>query len=268
MKKIVCKAIIVVFMMLVITLPCSDVNCAESLRYSCSAQIYEALSGKGLDLFTEKTGISMELYVASSGACVYRVMQDMGDIASTTRPIYQRHKDYGLVEIPFCKDPLAIITHKAAPVDSLSSEQLQKIFAGEIKNWKTVGGPDLPIILVVPGEETGANKNFRRQVMKLREFQYDYLTYLSTRVLEAIEELPVGAISFISKGAQVNHPDIKVLSINGTKPSDQDYPYYQIFYLVVNGNPTGSIKKFVDFMHSESITDIIYEKGMLPISNK
>ena len=191
----------------------------------------------------------------------------MSDIASSTRPLYQRYKDYGLIEIPLCKDPLAIITNKSSVVDNLTAEQLQKIFSGEITNWKKVGGPDLKIILVAPGEETGANKNFRRQVMKLKELKYDYLTYTSTRVLEAIEELPVGAISFISRGAQINRPKIKVLSIDGKKPNAEGYPYYQIFYLVSKGQPTGSLKAFVDFIKSEKSQAIILERGMVPIND-
>ncbi|MBT3807381.1 MAG: hypothetical protein HN580_20580 [Deltaproteobacteria bacterium] len=246
--------------------PQAVANADQKLRYSCSAQIYEAFEKSRLDAFTKETGISIDLFVASSKSCVYRVMQDMTDIAGSTRAIYQRHKDFGLKEIPFCKDPLAVITHKDSIVNNLSPEQLQQIFSGGITNWKEVGGPDLLITLVVPGNETGAHKNFKRQVMTHKEIKYDYLTYTSTRVLEAIEQLPAGAISFISRGAQITHPNIKVLSIDGKKPGDRDYPYYQIFYLVSKGEPRGSVKVFIDFITSKKGKSIILERGMLPIN--
>ena len=267
MKKIINISSLIVASLLVLwtVMPLTMANAAQGIRYSCSAQVYEAFENSRLDAFTKETGIPVELFVASSNSCLYRVMQDMTDIASSTRAIYQRHKDHGLIEIPFCKDPLAIITNKSATVNNLSSVQLQQIFSGGITNWKEVGGTDLPITIVVPGDETGAHKNFRRQVMKHQEIKYDYLTYKSTRVLEAIEELPVGAISFISRGAQFTHPDIKVLSINGKKPGDKNYLYYQIFYLVSKGEPTGAIKTFVDFIKSEKGQSIILERGMLPI---
>jgi len=248
-----------------IIVPLTSVTAGQGLRYSCSAQVYEAFENSRLDAFTAETGITIDLFVAASESCVYRVMQDMTDIASSTRAIYKRHKDHGLIEIPFCKDPLAVITHKKTPVDSLTLGQLQQIFSGVITNWKEVGGPDLAITLVVPGEETGANKNFRRLVMHHKEIQYDYLTYRSTRVLEAIESLPMGAISFISRGAQITHPMVKVLTIDGEKPGDKNYPFYQIFYLVSKGEPTGTVKAFVDFIRSEKGKSIILERGMLPI---
>ncbi len=266
-KKIRTLNLIVAGLLVLLTIvPLVVANAGQGLRYSCSAQIYEAFENTRLNDFTKETGIPIDLFVAASNSCVYRVMQDMSDIGSSTRAIYQRHKDYGIVEIPFCKDPLAIITHKKNLVNNLSTEHLQLIFSGEITNWKVVGGPDLPITLVVPGNETGAHKNFRRQVMKHKEIKYDYLTYKSTRVLDAIEELPVGSLSFISKGAQITHPDIKALSIDGKKTNDKSYPFYQIFYLVSKGEPSGSIKTFVDFIKSKKGRSIIIDRGMLPIN--
>jgi ABC-type phosphate transport system substrate-binding protein len=241
----------------------SAATAGQSLRYSCSAQIYEAFENARLDAFTKETGISIDLFVAASDSCVYRVMQDMTDIASSTRAIYQRHKDFGLIETPFCRDPLAVITHKSLPVDNITTSQLRQIFSGSITNWKDVGGPDLPVILVVPGIDTGANKNFRRLVMRHKETTYDYITYKSTRVLEAIEQLPAGAISYISRAAMLSHPDLKALEINGQKSSDESYPYYQIFYMVTKGEPTGTVKQFIDFIKSQKGKDIIKERGML-----
>lgn len=237
----------------------------QALRYSASAQVFEAFENARLDTFTKDTGIAVDLFVASSQSCVYRLLQDMTDVASSVRPLSQREKDFGLVAIPFAKDPLAVITHKSTPVDALTTEQLQMLFSGNVDNWKEVGGPDLAVTLVVPGEQTGAHKNFRRQVMRHNDVQYDYMTYTSTRVLEAIESLPAGAVSFISRGAQITHPKVKVVQIDGTKPGDADYPFYQMFNLVTKGEPAGTVKVFVDFLKSGKGRNLILERGMLPV---
>jgi phosphate transport system substrate-binding protein len=237
----------------------------QTLRYSASAQVFEAFENSRLDTFTKDTGIEVDLFVASSQSCVYRLLQDMTDVASSVRPLSQREKDFGLVAIPFAKDPLAVITHQSTPVDALTIDQLQMLFSGNVTNWKELGGPDLAVTLVVPGEETGAHKNFRRQVMRHNDVQYDYMTYTSTRVLEAIESLPAGAVSFISRGAQINHPKVKVVQIDGTKPGDADYPFYQMFNLVTKGEPAGTVKVFVDFLKSGKGRNLILERGMLPV---
>lgn len=86
----------------------SDADDRGTLRYSRTAQIYEAFEKEALDAFTKETGIKVESHVSSSASAVYRLMNGFSDIASTTRELYRRHRDYGYVQIPFCKDPIPI----------------------------------------------------------------------------------------------------------------------------------------------------------------
>ena len=44
-------------------------------------------------------------------------------------------------------DGLAIVVHPGNPVDSLTTTQLARLFAGEIRNWRELGGQDLPVRL-------------------------------------------------------------------------------------------------------------------------
>jgi phosphate transport system substrate-binding protein len=254
----------VLFLVLSLTGP-MNASAGQMLRYSASAQVFEAFDNARLKTFTQDTGIEVDLFVASSQSCVYRLLQDMTDVASSVRPLSQREKDFGLVAIPFARDPLAVITHQSTHVDALTTEQLQSLFSGNVANWKELGGPDLAVTLVVPGEQTGAHKNFRRQVMRHNDVQYHYMTYTSTRVLEAIESLPPGAVSFISRGAQITHPEVKVIQIDGTKPGDADYPFYQMMNLVTKGEPAGTVKVFVDFIKSDKGKALITKRGMLPV---
>lgn len=93
-------------------------------------------------------------------------MNGYSDIAVIARKLYRKHEDYGYVQIPFCKDPLAVFSNCNCGVDDLSESQVQDIFSGDIVNWKDVGGRDLPIMVVVPEAGTAASKNFRRQIMQ------------------------------------------------------------------------------------------------------
>ena len=93
----------------------------------------------------------------------------------------------------------------------------------------------MPIMVIVPGKETAANKNFRRQVMKHSEINFDFMAYDSTMVIEAVKYFPCGAVSFISRGAAVHHPTIRTIKVDGYAPTDTDYPYYQTFYYVTKG---------------------------------
>jgi phosphate transport system substrate-binding protein len=237
----------------------------DKLSYSCSNQIYHAFDKEKIAAFTKATGIGVDVHTASSQSCLYRLMNDWCDIASTARELERRQVDYGYTQIAICKDPLAVITRKECKVDNLSEQQLQAIFAGEVTNWKEVGGPDLAVFVIVPGRDTAANKNFRRQVMKHKEIDHQFEAYTSTMVLEAVKYFPCGAVSFISQGAAIKYEDIQEIKINGFSPNDKDYPYYQIFYYVTKGEQSATVKKFIDFTFSKESREIITKNGMLPL---
>lgn len=265
MKKlsVVTLFFVAVFMM-VWAIP-GAANAEETLRYSCSAQVFEAFGTDRLEAFTKETGIKVDLHVSSSGSAVYRLMNDYSDIASAARGLYYRQKDSGYIEIPFCKDPLAVITNTECPIDNITSEQLKGIFSKRITNWKEVGGQDQRILVIIPDKETGAYKNFERMVMEREEeILYDYTSFQSTMVLDAIESIPCG-ISFIAQGGLTAHKGVKAIKVNGLAPRDKDYPYSQTFYYITKGEPAGPVKAFIDFTLSEKGIAIMKEKGIVPI---
>ncbi|UCH22245.1 MAG: substrate-binding domain-containing protein [Deltaproteobacteria bacterium] len=261
-------AIVGAYLLSGIVLTVNGVTAQELLKYACSNQVFNAFEMDNLKEFTKTTGIEMDVHTASSGSCVYRLMNGYCDIASTARELYRRHQEYGYTQIPFAKDPLAIIAHKRCGVENLASEQLQDIFSGDITNWKELGGADLPITIIVPAEDTAANKNFRRQVMKHKEIKHDFMAYDSTMVIEAVKHFPCSTISFISQGAALHHEEIITIKIDGYYPTDKDYPYYQIFYYIIRGEPAGDVKKFIDFTFSEQGAEILKRNGTLPIARK
>ncbi len=245
----------------------STVHAQEPLRYSCSAQIFEAFETERIPAFTEATGIDVELYICSSLMAVSRLMNARSDIASTTQRLSHRQLGHGYVETTFCRDPLAVIVNEQCRVTDISEKQLQGIFNRDISNWRELGGPDQPIMLIVPGKDTAAYQNFERQVMALGEIEYDLMTYLSTQVIDAVKRFP-WSISFIAQGAVANQTDVIKMRINGLSIKDKDYPYYQQFSFVTAGTPVGVAQAFIDFVLSEKGIQLIKKKGMIPILPK
>ena len=47
---------------------------------------------------------------------------------------------------PFATDALVFVVNQDNPVDSLTVEEIQKIYTGELTNWSQVGGEDLDIV--------------------------------------------------------------------------------------------------------------------------
>lgn len=241
----------------------SSLHAREVLKYSCSAQIYEAIEKERIEAFTKKTGIRVYVDVWSSASAVNALMRGQSDIASSTRALYHRHKEYGYQDTPFCKGPLAIIVNVKNPLTKLSEEELVDIFQGNLANWKELGGPDKPVFIIVPGKNTGAYKNFNHTPMRRRGIVFDLLSYKSTTVIEAVRRFP-WSISFITLGGCCPEK-VKVLKIDGLSPGDRDYPYNQVFHYITKGEPSGATKSYMDYALSNEGKKLLKAKGMVPI---
>ncbi len=240
---------------------------SEKLRYSCSAQVFEAFERERLQTFTKATGIEVDLYVTSSSASAERLMAGQGDIASIARGGTYPFKESGFAETPFAKDPLAIIVNARNKLANLTEDQLRDVFSKKITNWKQLGGPDETIVLVIPGKSTAAYENFGHLALKRKEIPFDIMTNLSTSALEVVKRFPA-AISFVTSGAIAKSGGVKMVKINNFSPRDKGYPYFQEFSFVTKGTPTGPAKTFIDFALSKKGKEIIEKRGMIPIGSK
>lgn len=62
---------------------------------------------------------------------------------------------------------LAIITNKQNPLTELTLDQVRRIFAGEIVNWRDLGGTDAPIrVTTRPVPETGVGVLFQQLILR------------------------------------------------------------------------------------------------------
>ena len=235
----------------------------EALRFSSSAQLYDIIQQKALDDFTAQTGVKVDLFISSSEAAMNRLYNQVCDVAGTAEHINYSLGDYGYKETPLCEAPLVVITNNATSIENVTEDQLRDVFSGNITNWKALGGPDQAIVVVVPGKDTAALKNFSQLALKRFDIRYDIMTYRSTMVVEVVRHIP-GSISFITKGSNTRDASIRILKVNGYAHTDALYPYFQSFSLVTKGTPGGAAKSFIDFMTSDKARSALTANGIFP----
>lgn len=138
------------------------------------------------------------------------------------------------------KDIIKVLTNKDVTVTSLSKEQLTAIFTGKAKNWSEVGGPSLPIVVVTGTKIPGTLKVFQKQVLGGAEYTKDAVA--STDAAEMKNQVAS------TSGAVCIGPMSKVdASINAPVIPEVGRP----ITLITKGEPSGGVKKLLDYIRGE-----------------
>lgn len=125
--------------------------------YTCSDQRRELLKKK---MLRSNTHASFENLINGSVNLVIAARA-----ASRDENKYAEERKVTLIEKPIAKDALTFMVNNENPVNSLSVEQIRKIYTGEITNWKEVGGDDLTIQPFVRNRNSGSQEKFETMVM-------------------------------------------------------------------------------------------------------
>jgi phosphate transport system substrate-binding protein len=184
-----------------------------------------------------------------------------------------------LVKKPVCFDAFVFITHKDNPVINLTVEQIQKIYTGEISNWKDVGGPDEAILAYQRSKNSGSQTAMENLVMKgltLSAAQPNFVTGDMEGLVRRVGDYEngIGSIGYTYKfyiDTLYKSDDIKVLSINGVAPTPENlrngtYPFTTNYYGVIRaGEEQAAGGLFLDWMLTEEGQKCIAQAGYIPM---
>lgn len=96
-------------------------------------------------------------------------------------------------------DIIQVITHKEVAVASLNQEQLADIFAGKIKNWQSLGGPDLPVVIFANSKSPGTSFVFRKQILGGRPYSPEIVALANESDLKPNLRRTPGAIALATQ---------------------------------------------------------------------
>ena len=123
-----------------------------SLSGSTSMEkVCEALAETFMEEYPD---VTVTVEYTGSGAGIESVTNKMVDIGNSSRALKDTEKEKGVVENVIAIDGIAVITNNSNEVENLTKEDLIKIYTGEIKNWKELGGKDENIVVL--GREAGS----------------------------------------------------------------------------------------------------------------
>jgi len=223
---------------------------------------------------SQNPGASIEIKTPGSGAGLDALIDGRTLVAPTSRAANEdelrRARAAGIKLRPHSIGSygVAVVVNDQNPVRSLRASEVRGIFTGEIKNWKSLGGPDAPIRLVIHDDSTGSALGFRELAMRERPYAKS-ATALPTddAILDAIAADP-RSIGY--SGIGLKKSGTRPVLIDGI-PANRDaileglYPYARTLFLYTNPRTeTREVKNFIRFIQSRDGQRLLANLGFVP----
>ena len=184
------------------------------------------------------------------------VMIGNSDVAAETKLKPEVAKQ--LVDHKVCVVTMAPVINKdiAGKVKSLTKAQLKDIFTAKVTNWKEVGGPDEPIVLITRPATSGTRALFQEFALGgAKEASNKSLeTDDSGTLLQSVKDNK-GAIGYVALSYLVNNKDVATVAIDGVEPTLENtyngkYPVWGYEHMYTKGEAKDAVKAFLDFIMS------------------
>jgi phosphate transport system substrate-binding protein len=263
-------------------LPATDVFARNMVQVKGSDTLINLVQ-KLAEVYMQKNpGKIIAVTGGGSGTGIAALVNGKCDIANSSRLIKDkeiaqaRERKIDPKRVVIAIDGLCIVTNGKNPVDKLTLDQLGRIFRGEIKNWKEVGGENRPITLYGRQSNSGTYDFFMEIVLK-----GDYSPKMNqmngnAQIVEAIKQDLSGigyvGVGYVSdtKGVIVVKVAAKVGGYYGSPLNQQDvdtgkYPLIRPLQQYINGLPKPLIRDFLAFELSKEGQEIVKQEGFFPI---
>lgn len=244
----------------------------EALDINGSTTV-EPIIQKAVELYqAQHPDVTLTVSATGSGDGIKALIEGHANIAMASRKIkdkevtFAEEKGIAPYEIVVGLDALLAVVHPDNPVAALTKEQLQKIYTGEITNWSEVGGPDMDITVFSRESSSGTYGTWQGKVVgkENRVVQSAQMTNSNGSMVEKVANNPK-AIGYIGVGYLDERT--KAVTVDGVSYEDfANYPLGRTLQLYTNGEPTGVVKDFIDFVLSpEGQEKCVKAAGYLPL---
>lgn len=222
-----------------------------------------------------------------SGTGIKALIAGTAEIANSSRAItpteVEEANSAGVdpVEHVVAYDGIALIVHPSNPLDDISVEQLSDIFAGRITDWQAVGLPGRGQIQAIGRDSaSGTYEAFKDLVVTLqgkdksRDYGDTVLKQGSNQAVLTLVANTRSAVGYVGLGYL--NSTVKALRVvpigggQGIAPTVKNvmsdtYPISRALYCYTNGEPTGPLKEYLDWIEGPEGQAIVEQLDFVPI---
>lgn len=231
----------------------------------------------------DRTVLRKKMQTNNTHASFVNLIDGSVDLILTARSISRDERKYAdeqgveLKEKPIARDALTFMVNPQNPVASLTIQQIQKIYTGEITNWQQLGGNDAKISPYVRNANSGSQEKFETMVMAGLTMP-EYPTMLVGLVMMSpyfqlkSDAAGIGFTPYYYYAVIVDNGTTRALAVNGIAPSkatirDGSYPLCTEVYAAVRADvdTASTAYQIFRFLTSSAGQSIVKESGYVPL---
>jgi phosphate transport system substrate-binding protein len=192
------------------------------------------------------------------------VKEGVCNIGTCSRPLKKDERD--LTATVIARDGIAIIVHPTNPVTDVTVEQICALFSGKVRNWREIGGPDMPVRIITREDGSGTRGAFQELIMEKTEIADDALVQDSNGAVREVVAGDPNIVGYISLGLVDKR--VKALKVQGISPTEQSiaegrYKFVRPFLFLTRGPATGEAAQFIAFVLSAEGQKLLQREGLV-----
>ena len=192
-------------------------------------------------------------------------------------------KKNGITPVRFtvALDAIAVVVNRNNPVSSLTLQQISDMYAGKTGRWSDIGGEDRPVVLLSRESNSGTYVYFLEQVIRRGGAKSKLLFTPATLLMPSSEGISnevtqnPNAIGYDGLGYVT--AEQKVIAVARTAagpwvlPSaatvfDASYPVSRPLYMYTAGEPSGEVKRYLDWIRGPAGQALVTTLGFVPLA--
>ncbi len=243
---------------------------SDTLGAKMVPQIAEAFKAK-----MSKEGVEVAFEIAAEGSStgVASVIDGTAEIGMSSRDPKEKEiakaksKGVGMNTITVAKDGIALIVNDANPLESISLEEIEMIFSGDVTDWSGITAQTGSISAYTRNTSSGTYAVFQKMAMNSRDYGSDTQKMAGNEQIASEVASNANGIGYVGL-AYIHTPGIKVLPVDGAQPDAKNYPLARpLYYLTNSSKPLSPIaQKFIDFSLSPEGQEIVKRVHFLSIN--